>query len=1636
MKTHILFIASRLTRAAALATFAFFALPAPGAPAVCVVLDSGNSQLVSASRAATDGTNITGTVTSSGTWARSSTLAANYSLYALTDNDPADNTKWISYTPTLPAAGKYIVQIWWSNAASQATNVPVDICHAGTTDTVYVNQAAQGSRWFTMGIWQFNAANDGTEFVKIRNNGGAGGATESKYIRADAIRFLSYETLTELDNNAEIKTAPETDPTNYTGVYMVGSWTSTDAVTGFSGSNYWVTTSTTTKSVIYTPVLSEAGPYDVQMQWPASSGFCSAVPVEIYHSGSTSVVTIDQTANGNKWNSLGVFEFTGAGTEYIRLYANDRAGGLLTGNIVADAARFVKVETGPLTLIDNTAPDDTDPASKIPGDGVTVQGSWSGKITTTGYYGNNYWTDNGSGKGSKSVTYTPRLPSSGTYTVQAWWPNTNASFATNTPIDIVHSGSTDTVIVNQRLNGGDWFTLGNYEFTGAGDEYVKIKNDGTTELVASGTAHVIADAIRFLPYTAPPPPPEPRLFMDNTAAGDTDTTSKVPGPGVTTQGNWTGSVSRTGFQGHNYWTDGNTGGSGTSTVSKSVTYTPIFPAAGKYMVQMWWPRYATNFATNTPVDIKHNGITETFSVNQRTGGEMWYSLGIFEFAGTGDEYLKIRNDGADYYVIADAVRFVSVDEQPPFVMSFEKIVTNQSSSCRRPFGAGLYDEASNQTYICWNGPGMSVYVRAYDHATETWGAAVEICHLTYTAQYDYHDYPVLTLAPDGRLHVYFCQHANKLYQLRAPDPHSIAGAWTKTEIGSDLNAYPMPVVAGSDIWLFYSKNNDSAWPYRTYRYIKSTDSGATWSAPVTIIDTAKLDPQKFDEVYAWGFDYDADSQRIGLTWTMAGSTAHNAAHKGLYFAWFNTTNNSLSNAAGASLGASIAYDELASCRVVDATGDPADTTKGHHYPFTSPQPALDGVTSQPLVAYGFYDPVTGSESIRCSRWNGSAWVENIIQANVKSFSDLRRNGVAELIALYHYSGNILMKSSLDGGATWEQVSAGAVPFNIAEDGCDKVAELLFLDSIKAPITAFLGLSFEDTTKPGGYNYDGVFPVYIIKENIVASAPVFILHPEAGAAVSGGNTTAIAAAATGNPAPAYQWQVKEGAAAAWRDITAADTSYTGADTDTLSILVATGMAGYEYRAAATNPGGTVYSNPTTLEVLLTPAFDENPVARQTAVVGRSVDISARVSGNPPLALRWQVREDATGAWRDLSVGDIWCSGMNTATLTLLAATAGMDGWQFRLVAENDFGENTSAATTLNVMAARLAAPSALAFDSKGNLYAADSANNKIWQVTSAGAANLFAGSGTAALADGIGSAASFSAPRGLAVLSGTLLVADTANAALRAASAATADFGTLPVAGLGAPAGMAVDSAGNMYIADEARHVIHIVTSGGEVNIYAGALDTPDYIDAGGTGARFHSPTALAFGGDGNLYVADTGNNAVRVIMPLSATTGVVDTLADSADGVNAPRGIAASGSGPGLRVYISNTPDSAICDIDEAGTVTLLAGHDAGVAGYKDGPAASAWLDHPEGLARDAVGNLHVADTGNGVIRKITFDAIGRATVATPLLASGSTYGPPPDPGQSYTSGRRSGGGAPSPLFALLLAALLAVRTVRFAKKH
>jgi DNA-binding beta-propeller fold protein YncE len=192
-----------------------------------------------------------------------------------------------------------------------------------------------------------------------------------------------------------------------------------------------------------------------------------------------------------------------------------------------------------------------------------------------------------------------------------------------------------------------------------------------------------------------------------------------------------------------------------------------------------------------------------------------------------------------------------------------------------------------------------------------------------------------------------------------------------------------------------------------------------------------------------------------------------------------------------------------------------------------------------------------------------------------------------------------------------------------------------------------------------------------------------------------------------------------------------------------------------------------------------------------------------------------------------------------------------------------------------------------------------------------------------------------------------------------------------------PFGVAVDKAGNVYVADAGdNNRIRRIAPDGMVRTLAGASE--GFADGSGNLAAFHTPSAIALDRDGNLIVADTGNHAIRKVTP----QGVVTTLAGGGapgylDGVgrqaqfNGPVGVAVDKAG---NVLVADTYNDRIRKIAPDGTVSTLAG--SGAPGLQDGPAAAAMFDTPSGIAVDAQGVIYVADTGNGAVRKLGVDGM------------------------------------------------------------
>ena len=287
-----------------------------------------------------------------------------------------------------------------------------------------------------------------------------------------------------------------------------------------------------------------------------------------------------------------------------------------------------------------------------------------------------------------------------------------------------------------------------------------------------------------------------------------------------------------------------------------------------------------------------------------------------------------------------------------------------------------------------------------------------------------------------------------------------------------------------------------------------------------------------------------------------------------------------------------------------------------------------------------------------------------------------------------------------------------------------------------------------------------------------------------------------------------------------------------------------------------------------------------------------------------------------------------------------------------------------------------APQGVAVDGAGNLYVAEGDNYTIRRITPSHVMATLAGlARTPGTVDGDGSDARFSILRGVAVDgTGNIFVTDSYTVRKITPSGTVITFcgksgasGSVDAMGnkarFSVPAGLAVDSAGNVYVAD--IYTIRKITPAGMVSPLAGTVKHAGGANGAGVSARFSDQAkGVAVDSAGNVYVADSGNNSIRKITP----SGLVSTLAGQDARFYHPRGIAVDSTG---NVYVADTDNNTIRRITPAGVVTTLAGA-AGQSGNANGTGSSARFNHPQAITMDGRGNLYVADTGNQTIRRMT----------------------------------------------------------------
>jgi RHS repeat-associated protein len=259
-------------------------------------------------------------------------------------------------------------------------------------------------------------------------------------------------------------------------------------------------------------------------------------------------------------------------------------------------------------------------------------------------------------------------------------------------------------------------------------------------------------------------------------------------------------------------------------------------------------------------------------------------------------------------------------------------------------------------------------------------------------------------------------------------------------------------------------------------------------------------------------------------------------------------------------------------------------------------------------------------------------------------------------------------------------------------------------------------------------------------------------------------------------------------------------------------------------------------------------------------------------------------------------------------------------------------------------ARLCYPQGVAVDGSGNVYIADYGNHSIRKVT--------ASTGVISTVAGIGGSGGYSG-----------------------------DGGQATSAQLALPMAVAIDSSGNMYIADYGNDLIRKVNSSGVISTFAGTYNSKGYTGDGGaaTSAQLNNPIGVAVDASGNVYIVDSANNAIRKV---TVSTGIISTYEGGPNAscygncpatnavLNYPYDVAVDASG---NVYTSEYWGGLIAEVTASTEImNIVAG--VGSLGYSgdDGPATSAHLNYPAGVAVDAHGNVYIVDSANLRIRKVT----------------------------------------------------------------
>jgi sugar lactone lactonase YvrE len=572
-------------------------------------------------------------------------------------------------------------------------------------------------------------------------------------------------------------------------------------------------------------------------------------------------------------------------------------------------------------------------------------------------------------------------------------------------------------------------------------------------------------------------------------------------------------------------------------------------------------------------------------------------------------------------------------------------------------------------------------------------------------------------------------------------------------------------------------------------------------------------------------------------------------------------------------------------------------------------------------------------------------------------------------------------TTVAGNGSGSYAGDGGAPTNASLNApsgvtCDTTGNLYIADANNNRIRkvslygTYPSLTLPDVTATNAGNYTVVITsaygsvTSAVATLTVAAPPIITVQP-ASQSLPPGSTAEFSVQAAGSGPFEYLW---------YFDST--NLLQSGADASLVVTNISAASVG-QYTVVVTNAYGSVTSQVATLTVLFPPSVIAQPLG-QTVIAGTNVIFSVTAGGTGPFTYQWQF------------------NGTNVPD-NIITTVAGNGSSSY----SGDGGPATNAG---------LLVVWGLTLDAAGNLYIADTAHLRMRKVDTNGIITTVAGNGSSGYSGDGGAAtnAGVDGPYGVAVDGvGNLYIADTGDNRIRkvdtngvittvagnGSGTYAGDGGAATNASLNSPYGVALDSLGNLYIADTYNSRVRMVGTNGIITTVAGKSGYGYSGDGGAaTNASLNSPYGVALDSLGNLYIADNGNNRIRIVR----TNGIIATVAGkgggdySGDGgaatkasLNAPGGVAVDALG---NLFIADSSNNRIRRVDANGIITTVAGNGSRTYAGDGGASTNASLNYPEGVALDSFYNLYIADTFNDRIRKVP--PLGYPTLALPNVSA------------------------------------------------